>query len=353
MTPPVTVPPRRAPRDLPSLPALRTAVQPPRLSVIRPSRSLAEAVEPYLFWLAGVRGRTALTIASYRKDLACFVAFCRALGLTDPAAVRHQHIEFYLAWLREQGGRQAATAARRLSCLRGFFRYLEREGLIARDPAALAYGPRYARQRIPVYLTVPEQERVLAELARDETLQGRRDYAAVATLLFTGLRVSEFLRLELGHVDLETGILRVLHGKGGKAREVVVIPRLRAILRTYLREVRPALPQAAASAHLFSGVSTRGWRKHRAGQPMERHWLSRLIGGRVSGILGRKVHPHALRHSYASRLREAGADLALIQEQLGHAELSTTMIYAHLSTGKRHQDVARLLDSGGFASGSG
>ncbi|HEX9710753.1 MAG TPA: site-specific integrase, partial [Candidatus Thermoplasmatota archaeon] len=134
-------PPRQAPRRMLSLPALRAGVSMPSAVPMLPhARTLAEAIEPLLFWLGGVRGRRPLTLASYRRDLVCFTAFCRNAGIEAPEAVRHQHIEFYVAWLQQTGGRSLATAARRLSTLRSFFKYLTREEIVTRDPAAVSFG---------------------------------------------------------------------------------------------------------------------------------------------------------------------------------------------------------------------
>ena len=115
MSPLVTPIARRAPRDMPALPALRARVRPPStVPMLRRPRTLAESIPPFLFWLAGVRGRRPATIRAYDRDLRCFTAFCREAGIEDPATVTPSLIEFYLAWLRESGQRQSATAARRL-----------------------------------------------------------------------------------------------------------------------------------------------------------------------------------------------------------------------------------------------
>ena len=236
-------PGRRAPRDLPNLPALRAGLtMPSGVPMRHRPKTLAESIEPFLFWLGGVRGRRPLTLKAYREDLRSFAAFYREAGLEDPRAIRHSHIEFFLAWLQSPGGRSVGTAARHLSTLRSFFKYLVREEVIARDPAAVSFGPKVTRA-LPTFLTTAEQERVLTALARDRTLRGRRDHAIVATLLLTGLRAEELMSLRLESLDLETGTLRVVNGKGGKDREMPVTPRLRAILRTYLAEVRPARPR--------------------------------------------------------------------------------------------------------------
>jgi site-specific recombinase XerD len=361
--------------------------------------TLSRLVEPFLLWLATVRGRLPRTIDAYRKDLTCAVRFFATHGREDPRTIGHGHIEAYLAWLQLTAGRSATTAVRRLHALRSFFKFLVREGLVDRDVAAVAFAPKVPRHRLPDYLTVVEQERALAALAADGSLRGRRDHALIATALLTGLRVSELAALQLAHVNLEAGVLRVVQGKGGKDREVPIIPRLRAILDAYLREVRPRLlavpqglggvfrhPESAnlrirymhrgrrvdmsarspreadarqllaahraaldpdASPYVFVSASPkRGWRDRRAGLPLQTRALWWTIHHRLSPLVGRPIHPHALRHSYAARLRAAGADLQLVQECLGHESITTTTIYAHLSTPARLASVARLLEAG-------
>lgn len=339
---------RRAPRDLPSLPVLRARLRrvPTVLPIVRRPRTLAECIEPFCLWLEGVRGRTASTVRAYRFDLEDFAAFCDRAGVTRPGDVTFSLIEFYLAWLQQRGQRRAETAARRLAAIRQFYRYLVREGEVRRDPAAVAFGPKCPPRPLPRYLTVDEQERVLAALAADETLTGRRDYALVATALLTGLRCEELCRLRLEDLDLEGGTLRVVRGKGQKDREVPVVSPLAGILREYLAETRPLLVRGAPSPYVFvRGLTPHGPARHRqrAGRPLERRSVFRVIRLRVSPLVGRPIGPHALRHSFASRLRARGADLQFIQELLGHSELGTTAIYAHLATPARRAELARLL----------
>lgn len=279
---------------------------------------------------------------------------------------------------------------RRLHGLRAFFRYLAREGVLPRNPAADVESLKTPR-RLPSYLTVPEQERVLAVMREARSLIGRRDYALVATALFCGLRVAELCHLRPEHVDLEAAILRVAHGKGDKEREISLITRLRAILEEYITEVRPKLlarrmgylyraragqtwraqfwsggrqidrntrlcdraeaerwlaehvPPPVSPWFFVNAAPTNGYRLTRAGKPLLTRSVYARVRRVVAPIVGRPLSPHTLRHSFASRLREHEAPLELIGEALGHASLRTTMIYAHLSTKKRRQDLERYL----------
>jgi len=348
----------RATAHLPALPALRVGVRPPLvLPVRRHPRTLTEQLEPFLFWLRSVRGRAAHTIAAYRRDLQDLAAFCAEAGVEDPRHVTHQLIEFYVGWLQERGERTPATAARRLHAIRSFYKYLVREGAVERDVAAVAFGPKLSRG-LPNYLTTAEQEQVLTALRADRTLLGQRDYALIATMLFTGLRCEETANLETGHLNCEAGLLRIHQGKGGKSREVPLVGRLQGILGPYLTEIRPALLVNLDSPYVFVHGSPPGARRawgNGAGpkaritgtwavKPLATRMVWRIVHRRVSPLVGRPVHPHVLRHSFASRLRAAGADLQLIQEVLGHAQISTTTIYAHLATPARLQEVERLLE---------
>jgi site-specific recombinase XerD len=252
-------------------------------------------------------------------------------------------------------GRQPALQLQHLSALRSFYRWAEREGLVATNPAALAIGPKKAH-RLPSYLTVAEQARLLAGLAAVPGPTGQRDHAMVATALFTGLRCEELVRLRLDAVSFDGGFLRVV-GKGHKAREVPLIPRLATILTAYLREVRPHLVLTADSPYVFpanlrpygahhwkNGTAMSVRRDRPLGAPLSTRGFFAAVRVAGSAILGRPLHPHMLRHSFASRLRAKGADLQLIQEILGHESIQTTTMYAHISTPLRTATVARLLE---------
>jgi site-specific recombinase XerD len=379
-------------------------------SLARRGRSLSELVPGFLQWFALVRRRSPHTVYNYGKDLERFLAFCAQAELTAPGAVDFRHVEFYLGWLQTARGLKPRSANRHLHTLRTFFRYLVREGLSPANPAAECFMlPE--RRTLPGYLTVPEQERVLVTLAEDRSPLGWRDFALVATALLTGLRCAELAALQVAHVDLEAGRLRVVNGKGGRDRELPIIPRLEAILRPYLEEIRPALlgrPLGCLSRRPVSryGLGSNQWRSvpsrtpqgkwdlqtkvegrnvsrtlearsredaehqraeliplpapppfvfvnahatssqrvRRAGLALSPKTIFALVRRAVAPIIGRPVAPHMLRHSFASHLRENGADLQIIQEALGHAQITTTTMYAHLTTNRRRQELARLLE---------
>jgi integrase/recombinase XerD len=357
-------------------------------------RTLADYAPVFLKWLGFVRQRRETTVRSYGEDLKTFVGFCETAGLEKPDDVSFRHIEFYLGWLQEDRGIKPRSANRHLHALRTFWKWMVREEITTRNPAADVFMLPTSKS-LPGYLTIPEQEQLLTTLAAKPTLTGQRDYALVATALFTGLRCSELSHLQLTHADLEAGILRVIEGKGRKDRELPIIPRLERILRPYLSETRPraltlpagyilpprparseyfwtlmrtdptgkrvrltstktreeaerlqaALPASRATAanpYVFVRADVKWLRQHGA-HPLGPRTIFMSIRRRCLDVLGRKVHPHMLRHSFASRLRENGADLQDIQEALGHANITTTTMYAHLTTRRQREKLAEFL----------
>jgi site-specific recombinase XerD len=336
-------------------------VQVPAPLVVAADDSLAAHAAQFLRWFRFVRERSEHTVNAYAFDLAAFLRFCDLGGLHRPADVKVRHVEAFVAWIRQTprrtrggtGNHSVATANRHLHALRAFFYYLQREEIVDRNPAARAFTLSGGR-KLPNYLTIPEQEALLDALIPDHSPIGQRDLTIIAVMLFAGLRVSEVVNLRLDHVDLKGERLRVVQGKGAKDREVPIIPRLRGILGAYLSDGRARLlrPKQALrnKARIDAGWFFLGWtrggahRRFMAGEPLLTRSVYQLIAKKVSAVVGRPTHPHAMRHSFASRLRENGADLQLIQEALGHSNIRTTTIYAHLSTSKRRADIAKFLE---------
>jgi len=303
---------------------------------------LAQHADRFLGWFKFVRRRSDNTLAAYGRDLSSFLAFASGAGLERPADVNFEHIELYLGAIQHERGVSARTANRHLHALRSWWTWMKRAGLATDNPAAACFVLPTAK-RMPEYLSLPEQDRGLASLGQRRDLLGRRDYALIGTGLLTGLRNGELGRLQLAHLDLEAGALRVIQGKGRKDREVPLVPRLAAILRPYLAETRPALLGRQPSVYVF--VRTGPWSyTARTDQPLGGKAIFYLVRAALTPLIGRPVHPHMLRHSFATRLRSNGADLQLIQEALGHASIVTTTMYAHISTPQRLADLARLLE---------
>ena len=241
-------------------------------------------------------------------------------------------------------GRKANTINRQRHALGAFFKFLRRQGLVQQDPVADTYAlPK--PQRVPKYLTIAEQERVLAAFASRTSLGGRRDFAMIACALLCGLRVSELATVRVTDLDLEAGTLTVI-GKGDKQRQCTVVPRLREILRDYLARTWPAIVGGRyASPFLFTRVGN-PHAQRKAHEPLLTRSICYTLQRQVSPVVGRPVHPHMLRHSFASRLRENGAPLEIIMEALGHSDISTTLIYAHVSTKKTRADIEKYLGGG-------
>lgn len=284
-----------------------------------------QAITDFLAYLRNERRLSPHTLAAYGRDLRAFADYCRAAGLADWAAVDLHHVRAFAA-ARHRRGNSPRSVARTLSALRGFYEYLAREGRVRRNPAAGVSAPRQ-RRALPRVLDADQVARLL-ELP-DEGPLARRDRAMFELLYSSGLRLAELAGLDLHDVALAEATVRVT-GKGAKTRILPVGRKALAALRDWLA-VRSGLAAVEERA-LFVGA--RGARLGpRAIQQRLRYWAMRQG-------LGVDVHPHMLRHSFASHLLESSGDLRAVQELLGHADISTTQIYTHLD----FQHLARIYD---------
>jgi integrase/recombinase XerD len=265
--------------------------------------------------------RAPRTVDAYRRDLD---AVARWLG-RPLATAATEELERYLAELRA-AGRAGATIARRTAALRSFFRHLTLLGVRGDNPAAELDVPRRTR-RLPRTLSVGEVARLI-EAAAGTTPRSLRDRALVELLYGAGLRVSEAVGLERSAVDLDERLVRCV-GKGGKERLVPVGREAIEALRRYLARGRPYLDRRHRP-ELF--LNAQGGALTRAGAFLI---LRRLAA--KAGLEPERVHPHLLRHSFATHLLEGGADLRSVQEMLGHADLATTELYTHVSDRRRRE----------------
>jgi integrase/recombinase XerD len=295
----------------------------------------------------GIR-KSVNTTSAYTTALGYFCAFAAERGIRTPADVDHQTVDDYLGWLKSKGQSNKSINLR-LAALRSFFKFMRRDGVTINNPAADCERLK-DEKRMPRYLSIPEQEKFLEALAKGVGLIARRDEAMIAVGLLAGLRCSEIMGLRVDEVDLASGVIRVVQGKGKKDREVPAIPRLAIILRAYLTDVRPQLLRGSESAWLFVNVhigrQSKKWfggGPRPAGTKLHRIGFYQRLRKLSEDILGRRVNPHALRHSFASRLRRRGADLQVISEALGHASITTTAIYAHISAEDRHAMLSKML----------
>lgn len=285
-----------------------------------------EASDVLLKFLAHLehdRGYSYHTLAAYHRDLNQFFAFCRQEGLS-PATTTAKGVRrfvLHLGALRLK----PASIARKLSTLRTFYAYWERQGGVASNPAAAVKNLK-GEERLPAFLTQGEVVLLLTEM--DDSPLGLRDLALMELMYATGMRVGEMVRLNLLDVDTGSESLRV-QGKGGKERLTFFHPSARLALKTYLLSGRPALEGGKSDA-LF--LNRRGGR-------LTARSIQRMLKKRVQAVAARRgLTPHAIRHSFATHLLENGADLRTVQELLGHSSLSTTQIYTHL-TAKRLRAV--------------
>ncbi len=265
--------------------------------------------------------RAPRTVDAYRRDLE---HFRRWLGAAPSGATTDQ-LESYVAQLRADG-LSPATIARRLASLRSLYRHLMLLGARADNPAAELASPRRVR-RLPRTLSPSEAERLI-EAANGTTPRALRDSAIVELLYGAGLRVGELVSLDKGSVDLDERLVRAL-GKGSKERIVPVGRRAVDALRRYLSRGRPYL-DTRHRPELF--LNAKGGPLTRAGVFLI---LRRLAG--KAGLEPERIHPHLLRHSFATHLLEGGADLRSVQEMLGHADLATTELYTHVSDSRRRE----------------
>lgn len=274
---------------------------------------MAEPVKQFLQYLAVERGASAHTLRGYRRDLAQFDAFLEARGLGPLLGADARAIRVWLAHLHDLGLARTSVA-RKLAALRSFYRFWLRRGHLKKNPAREVGSPSPGR-RLPSFLP-KDEARHLMEAPLPESFQGLRDRAILETLYATGVRVGELAGLDLDDLDLGGGTLRV-YGKGGKERIVPVGGKALDALRAYLARRGP---EAGA---LF---------RNRLGGRLTVRSLHRIVRARARGAgLYRVVTPHTLRHTFATHLLDEGADLRLIQELLGHARLTTTQRYTHVS----------------------
>ena len=276
-------------------------------------------VEGFLALLAARRAPK--TVEAYRRDLAQFAAF---IG-SSPATAETDTLERYIAQLRADG-LAPATVARRIAALRSFYRHLLLLGTRDDNPAAELSPPRRPR-KLPRTLSPGEAERLI-EAAAGTMPRALRDSAIVELLYGAGLRVSELTGLDRGSVDLDARLLRCT-GKGGKERIVPIGRKATDALRRYQSRGRPYLDRRHRP-ELF--LNAKGGPLTRAGVFL----ILRKVAAKA-GLDPERVHPHLLRHSFATHLLEGGADLRSVQEMLGHADLATTELYTHVSDRRRRE----------------
>jgi integrase/recombinase XerC len=275
--------------------------------------------EEFLSYLRQDRGYSPHTIAGYADDLDDFAGFCREQGV-DPAFLPRRFLRAYLGYLNDKGYARR-TIARRVAALRAFFHYLNRIGIAEEYHGAELRSPKLNRV-LPVFLSQDQVEALLKAPDISGPL-GLRDAAILETLYATGARVGELVSLDVGDVNLSAGCARVF-GKGQRERIVLLGCRAVERLQSYLNKGRPQLVKPGrVETALFLG---------RTGGRLSDRSVRRLVDKySAKAALSLRISPHTLRHTFATHLLENGADLRSVQELLGHATLSTTQVYTHVS----------------------
>ena len=280
--------------------------------------------DQFINYLRVEKGLANNTIQAYSRDLCRFFRFLDNRKIS-PLNVSQELGEEYISMLR--GEVSARSVARNISTLKTFFRFLTSEGKIKSSPARLLESPKLTK-KLPDVLNLREVERLLFQ-PDSSTFKGQRDKAMLEILYATGLRVSELIGLKVVNVNLEAGFL-ITFGKGSKERAVPIGTKAIEAVKKYLYSKRLHLTKGTNSPYLFLNLR---------GRSMTRQGFWKIIKkyGRDAGIK-KKITPHSIRHSFASHLLEAGADLRSVQIMLGHADISTTEIYTHV-TGKHLKEL--------------
>jgi integrase/recombinase XerD len=283
--------------------------------------ALEVLLDAFLAYARVERGLSRNTVESYARDLTGFADFLESQGISDFETVDLAVVSEWLQSLARRG-LSPRSAARHLSALRGLMRFLVNEDRIERDPTRLAARPKLGR-RLPRPLPV-EQVLELIEAPDVSKPRGLRDRAMLSLMYSSGLRVSELVQLKLRDVDLGRGVLSA-YGKGGKRRIVPIGEVALAHLEAHLA-AQPAPARGSSGGLVFHSPRGKAW---------TRQMVWKLVGryARSVGLPGH-VHPHRLRHSFATHLLAGGADLRTVQTFLGHSDIVTTEIYTHVSTSK-------------------
>jgi integrase/recombinase XerC len=284
---------------------------------------MQQVFDKYIAYLEAERNFSRYTVRNYTADLMEFFGYVTDKGINTLKDVNKQTLRGYLGHLMETGYAKSSIA-RKLSAIRSFYKYLMREEMISASPAATTVSPKLDK-RLPEFLTVDDAKRLVESPDLNEP-QGQRDRAMLELLYASGLRVSELVNMDLEHINLATNEIRVW-GKGSKERIVLIgAPAAQALL-TYINKGRRGLLGDKKNKAMF--VSRYGGR-------LPARTVQKILA-KYARSIDKKVHPHILRHTFATHLLDGGADLKVVQELLGHADLSSTQIYTHVTRSRARQ----------------
>lgn len=288
--------------------------------------AVKEEINSFLTYLAVEKGYSENTIAAYRNDLYQLADFIeeetsKRSAIASWAGFDRHGMLSYLLNLKERNY-APPTIARKIAAARSFFDFMVAEGKIRDKPSQNIDSPKLGRP-LPKPISHGQALRLLEQPAKLSTPEAKRDRAMLELLYASGMRVSELVALDVNHIDVEGGYVRCF-GKGHKERVIPIYQRAAIALKEYLKEARPQLIHSQAEPALFV---------NRRGERLTRQGLWQILKGYAKAAeLDKQVTPHTLRHSFATQMLGGGADLRTVQEFLGHANISTTQVYTHLTS---------------------
>ena len=295
---------------------------------------MIEQIESFLHYLAVEKGYSEHTISAYRNDLTGLTDFAqKEASLQRPASwatFNRQNMLSYMLNLKERGY-VATTIARKVAASRSFFGFMVSEGLIKTDPTENMSSPSVGKA-LPKPIPINQVRLLLEQPAKLSTAEAKRDRAMLELLYASGMRISELVALNMGDVNFEGDYFVRCLGKGRKERIIPLYQQIAVLVKKYVDEDRPKLAHGKKEVALF--LNARGDRLTRQG------FWQKLKEYVKSAGLNSKISPHTLRHSFATHMLSGGADLRSVQELLGHANISTTQVYTHLTT----EQVRRTYD---------
>ena len=283
---------------------------------------MLDLIQAYENYLTKVKQASANTVASYMRDVRQFSVWLRDHQETEVVDASQLNISAYLSFLQEDG-RSGATVSRCLASLKNFYSYLVSAGFLESSPVPTDVHVERGSKKLPQILTGKEVELLLMQPACIDA-KGFRDKAMLEVMYATGIRVTELIELNLEDVNLDLGIIKC--SRGNKSRVIPLYPAALKDLSTYIRDVRDSMLAVPDEKALFVNVG---------GSRMSRQGFWKILKHyQASAHIDKEITPHTLRHSFAVHLLENGADLGSVQELMGHSDISSTQMYAHMINNK-------------------
>ena len=303
-----------------------------------PENMFDQPVREFLTFARVEAGLANATIEAYRRDLGDLQEDLADRNLLDIRSITADHLADHMRWLSREREMQATSVARHLATIRVFFRWMHANRVIERDPARVLERPTRWR-RLPGVMSPRKMRQLVEAPAPEHGRLWQRDRAILELMYAAGLRASEVGRIRLNEYHVETMLLTV-HGKGERTRVVPIGEPARDWTNTYLEETRPKL------ARFTDGRDDHRLLLSGGGRPLERVAIWQIVRkyAAISGLEG--VHPHMLRHSFATHLVQGGADLRVVQDLLGHSDIGTTQVYTHVDRSHLREVLRTCLPRG-------